>query len=359
MRRRASNLSVLLAVCTAFGFALPSLADWRTTFTRQFVAPMVKRAAVRLIQREVYDLESSGQSYPPARQPRPSAPVRHSYQNPKPLPPEPEQFAMPPKAVPSEDTDSDVGPSTAREQNYPDYFSTRDVSAPAIRKAFVNGTAGAYSYRALVSAGAVSAYPMKGGTYKRNDRVKYIILHSTETGSPADAKRVIRSWSNRGTRHPGAQFVVDRDGTVYATTDPEFATVHINTSKTLAGYSNDNSVGIEIVRAGTQQYTAPQLASVVRLVSYLQDHFHVSDSNITTHHHVQPSDRSDPVNFNMTSFLDDKANLRSQAIAWKPRGNHLSQKNIEPDLNNDMPPPAPEFHRVTKTLKTAPEFSNF
>jgi N-acetyl-anhydromuramyl-L-alanine amidase AmpD len=116
-------------------------------------------------------------------------------------------------------------------------------------------------------------------------------------------------------RHPGAQFVVDRDGIIYSTTDPDMATVHINTSKTLPGYTNDNSVGIEIVRAGSQRYTQVQLDSVMYLVSYLQSHYHVIDTNVTTHHHVQPSDRSDPVGFDLLAFQKAKVEFDATAIA--------------------------------------------
>jgi hypothetical protein len=183
---------------------------------------------------------------------------------------------------------------------------------------FVHGAAGQYSYDQLVHEGVFVSCPLHGSIFTRKSPVKYIILHSTETASIADARRVVQSWNNRGMRHPGAQFVVDRDGTVCSTTNPDLATVHINTKKTLPGYTNDNSVGIEIVRAGKQQYTRPQLDSVMYLVSYLQAHYHVADSNITTHHHVQPSDRSDPVGFDLLAFENAKTTFRQQGLAYGP-----------------------------------------
>jgi N-acetyl-anhydromuramyl-L-alanine amidase AmpD len=154
---------------------------------------------------------------------------------------------------------------------------------------------------------------MHGGVFKRRGNIKYIILHSTETARAADAQRVIRSWSNRGLRHPGAQFVVDRDGVIYCTADPTYGTSHVDEHRTKFGVNNDNSVGIEMVRTGDQDYTAEQMQSISCLVSYLQQRYSVDDAHIFGHGKVQPSDRSDPVNFNWQAFAADKDSLRGTA----------------------------------------------
>jgi N-acetylmuramoyl-L-alanine amidase len=197
-----------------------------------------------------------------------------------------------------------------------------------VSRSFRQGVAGQYSWDDLVAAGVFENDPLRGSVYKRKGAVKYIILHSTETANPADARRVILSWNNRGLRHPDAQFVVDRDGTICSTTDPDQVVIHIEPSRALAGYSNDNSIGIEIVRSGKQEYTRPQLDSVNRLVAYLQSHYSVPDANVTTHHHVQPSDRSDPVNFDMLAFESEKASLQTAAIAYKANYPDHSSKLI-------------------------------
>lgn len=194
-----------------------------------------------------------------------------------------------------------------------------------VSRAFEKGTAGDYSWEDLTAAGVFEDDPLRGSIYKRKGSVKYIILHSTETASPADARRVILSWNNRGLKHPGAQFVVDRDGTICSTTNPDLVVIHIEPSRALAGYSNDNSIGIEIVRSGKQEYTRAQLDSVNRLVSYLQSHYYIPDANVTTHHHVQPSDRSDPVNFDMLAFESEKASLQAAAIAYRTSPNRSAR----------------------------------
>lgn len=221
-------------------------------------------------------------------------------------------------------------------------------SQPEALRRFVRGDAGPLSYQQMVNAGAFVSYPMRGGTYERSEPVKYIVLHSTETASPADARRVIRSWSNRGERHPGAQFVVDRDGTIYSTVNPDQATIHVNTNRTVGDYNNDNTIGIEIVRAGKQKYTASQMQSVARLVAYLQDHYGLRNSAITTHGAIQPSDRSDPVKFDMKLF-----NTKLAALKVKPTET-IAVRKI-PQLNRKLP--AAEQTIATQAPRPAPELT--
>src|SRR6185437_6032200 len=190
--------------------------------------------------------------------------------------------------------------------------------ATAAKDSFAKGSASKFSPSQLVQAGIFEDDPLRGGIFRRREDVKFIILHSTETGRPADASRVIKSW-NRGMRHPGAQFVVDRDGGIHETVDPEFGTVHVDISRTTLGVNNDNSIGIEMVRSGDQQYTPEQLQSVTRLVVYLQQRFNVADDHIYGHHQVQPSNRLDPVGFNWGEFNIAKSDLRSQTVAMKHR----------------------------------------
>ncbi len=190
-----------------------------------------------------------------------------------------------------------------------------DETKAMIDRQFHNGNSAAYSPASLIQANVFAYCPLHGGVFKRHSTVKNIILHSTETAREADAQRVISSWNNKGLRHAGAQFVVDRDGVIYCTADPEYGTTHVDNRRTRHGVNNDNSVGIEIVRTGTQEYSAAQMTSVVCLVRYLQNRFKVADNYVLGHGQVQPSDRSDPVNFNWQAFAADKQALAGTAYA--------------------------------------------
>lgn len=192
--------------------------------------------------------------------------------------------------------------------------------AADVHSAFARGAAEKYPARTLVRAGVVKHHALRGGIFWRREPVKYIVMHSTETGIPVSGVRVIESWSSMGRRHPGAQYVVDRDGTIYQSVDPDLATVHINILKTLPGINNDNSIGIEMNHTGSQDYPEAQLNSVIRLVTYLQDRYSVASENIITHRYAQQGDHTDPVRFNWTGFLSSKDRLRNQAIAYKMNG---------------------------------------
>lgn len=218
--------------------------------------------------------------------------------------------------------------------NRPPEFDQSPLSSDAaqrVRAAFSNGLADSYPPAYLVRAGIVNFYSLRGGIFKRREPVKYVIVHSTETGVPQDARHVIDSWSGMGKRHPGAQYVVDRDGTIYESCDPELATVHVNIFKTLPGINNDNSIGIEMCHAGSQTYPPEQRAAVTKLVSYLQDRFHVLNENVVTHRYAQQGDHTDPVNFDFDAFLATKDDFHNNALAMKRSNGN------EEIVENDLP----------------------
>jgi hypothetical protein len=199
-----------------------------------------------------------------------------------------------------------------------------EEQADKIRKAFMQGTAGDYPTRSLVRARLMTYYPIRGGVFFRRESIKNIIMHSTEPGRPISAQAVIDGWSHLGRRHPGAHYVIERDGTIYQALDPDLAAVHINIFKTLPGFDNDNSVGIEMNHQGGQEYPSAQVQSAVRLAAYLQSHYHIPDRNVVTHRYAQQGDHTDPVNFNWDNFIAEKTSLQNQALNWR-----LSQLKAE------------------------------
>lgn len=217
-----------------------------------------------------------------------------------------------------------------------------------IRYAFQSGTASNYPPNMLIRSGAVNYYPIHGGILNRREEVKYIIMHSTETGVPQDARHVINSWSSGGRRHPAAQFIVDRDGTIFETVDPKYATVHINIFKTLPGIDNENTIGIEMVHCGGQSYTPEQKASVIRLVTYLQDRYHVLDEHIYTHRYVQQGDHTDPVAFDWDGFIASKDDFHGRALAM------VHEAPVEETLSIDADVPvASVYLEIHPALKQA------
>lgn len=214
-----------------------------------------------------------------------------------------------------------------------------------VARAFHEGHAEDYAARSLVRAGIVYHHPLHGGIFWRREPVKYIIVHSTETGIPLSAQRVIDSWGSAGRRHAGAQYVVDRDGTIFQAVDPDLATVHVNIFKTLPGINNDNSIGIEMCHTGRQNYPQEQREAVIKLVAYLQDRYKIADTNVITHRYAQQGDHTDPVNFDWEGFLADKDRFRTRAIAYKM--NRVKEDASSWDVPETVAPDA--------VVKTAPE----
>jgi N-acetyl-anhydromuramyl-L-alanine amidase AmpD len=215
----------------------------------------------------------------------------------------------------------------------PDFEQTplSPALAEQVQRAFEQGTADTYPARMLVRAGIIHYHPLHGGIFWRREPVKYIIMHSTEPGIDQSAPRIIESWSSMGIRHPGAQYVVGRDGGIYQAVDPELATVHINIFKTLPGINNDNSIGIEMCHYGHQDYPAAQRESVAKLVTYLQERYKVPDENVITHRYAQQGDHTDPVYFDWDGFTNDKRQLRTRAIAIRVNKINEEARNL-PDM---------------------------
>ncbi|HEY9791816.1 MAG TPA: peptidoglycan recognition family protein [Candidatus Obscuribacterales bacterium] len=217
-----------------------------------------------------------------------------------------------------------------------------------IRYAFQSGTADHVPPNLLIRSGAVNYYPLHGGILERREEVKYIVVHSTETGVPQDARHVINAWSSGGRRHPGAQFIVDRDGTIFETVDPKYATVHVNIFKTLPGINNDNTIGIEMCHTGSQDYPPEQRAAVTRLVTYLQDRFHVVNDNVITHRYAQQGDHTDPVNFNFEEFLARKDDFHNKALAMRHEMPAVDNDAVTADIDA---PPAAVYLEMHHSLK--------
>jgi hypothetical protein len=177
-----------------------------------------------------------------------------------------------------------------------------------INASFKTGRAANYSPTDLLRAKVFAYYPLRGGVRQRSEGIQNLILHSTETGRPADGRTIVRSWNNIGRSHPGAQYLVDRDGTIIQTVDPYYATIHVNSRTALRGVNNDNSIGIEIVRSGKQKYTQKQLDSLVALVDYVKNRYNIS--SIYGHGEIQPSDRTDPVAFDWSRFAKNLAMIQ-------------------------------------------------
>lgn len=189
---------------------------------------------------------------------------------------------------------------------------------------FKRGSASHYSPQDMVRAKVFTHYPLQGGIRVRREAVRFLVLHSTETARPADARTIVRSWNNMGRSHPGTQYIVDRDGTIIQTADPNYATIHVNAFTALGGVNNDNSIGIEMVRTGAQRYTQKQLDSVVALADYIKDRYNITQ--VYGHGQIQPSDRTDPVAFDWNRFSRNLASIHRSQVETETAYHHPSNR---------------------------------
>lgn len=114
-------------------------------------------------------------------------------------------------------------------------------------------------------------------TRKRNETL-YVILHTTEAEFPTIHK--IK-------RHANANYLVDRDGTVYAIVNPDHWANHAGKSM-WEGRENisDVSIGIEVIGYHYAPLTEQQYASLKPLVKELQSKYKISDKNVLGHYQV-------------------------------------------------------------------------
>lgn len=125
---------------------------------------------------------------------------------------------------------------------------------------------------------------------ERSTKVDTIVLHYTA----ADLRPSLEHLCNpKGTNRVSAHYVVDRDGTVYRLVPESKRAWH-------AGFSNwkgrkdlnNNSVGIEIINLGNEQYPNAQIEAVIRLCQDIQDRHTIV--NIVGHSDIAVGRKVDP-----------------------------------------------------------------
>ena len=139
---------------------------------------------------------------------------------------------------------------------------------------------------------------------KTKEYQKYIVLHDTEGGGPADG--IVNYWDNNG-KGVACHFIVDRDGTITQCVDMDVIAHHAGFGD--AGHNvrygvtdesrddkvgtepvsgmpdygmNSYSIGIEMVHVGGQDYPTAQLEALDRLIAHI-DKYYGMESEIIDH----------------------------------------------------------------------------
>ena len=117
----------------------------------------------------------------------------------------------------------------------------------------------------------------------KKSKIKYIIIHYTETKNVYDAIKLLCSKKRMVSSH----YVIDLDGKIYKLVEDTKRAWHAGLSSWKNEKNlNETSIGIEIVNEGEQnkkRYPKIQIKSVILLLKYLKDKFKINKSNILAH----------------------------------------------------------------------------
>ena len=127
-----------------------------------------------------------------------------------------------------------------------------------------------------------------------NVKIKYIILHYTETKTLRQAIKLLCSNIRRVSSH----FIIDEFGNIFNLVDEDKRAWHAGESSWHKETRiNDLSIGIEIVYEGEQskrKYSDSQINSLIILINYLKEKYKIKQSNILGHSDIAPLRKIDP-----------------------------------------------------------------
>lgn len=128
----------------------------------------------------------------------------------------------------------------------------------------------------------------------KNVKIKYIILHYTETKTFEEALKLLCSKKRKVSSH----FLIDKKGTIFNLVDERKKAWHAGIScweknKNL----NNNSIGIEIVNEGEEaraKYPKKQIDSLIILLKNLKKKYEIETKYFLAHSDIAPSRKMDP-----------------------------------------------------------------
>ena len=139
------------------------------------------------------------------------------------------------------------------------------------------------SYPKINLAYAQTRYNVtKCANRKTNNAIKYIVIHNT--GTTASAQNNCRYFSG-GNRNSSADYFINKDGSIYKFNAnlKTYYSWHCGDGYGKYGITNYNSIGIEVVSAGSA-FTTAQKNALNKLVRALMDDFDVPASRVVRHY---------------------------------------------------------------------------
>lgn len=92
-----------------------------------------------------------------------------------------------------------------------------------------------------------------------------------------------------------AHYMINRAGKITAFVEPQNRAWHVGESSWLQYNGlNDNSIGIELVNNGLEEFTKQQYYVLIKLIKFLKQNFPIEDKLILGHSDISPQRKNDP-----------------------------------------------------------------
>ena len=121
--------------------------------------------------------------------------------------------------------------------------------------------------------------------------IKYIIIHYTGMKNQKVAIKRLQSKVAKVSVH----YVLSKKGRVYRMVNDKHIAWHAGISKWGKDINlNSNSIGIELVNNGKEEYPKKQINKLVLLIKYLKKKYNIKKKNVLGHSHIAPQRKIDP-----------------------------------------------------------------
>ncbi|MEN9548631.1 MAG: hypothetical protein RIR12_1222 [Bacteroidota bacterium] len=161
-----------------------------------------------------------------------------------------------------------------------------------------------YKKQATAYAKLLAQYPIKdsAGLQYATDwvgtinfsmrRPNFVIIHHTAQNS---CDQTLKTFTVKGSRQVSAHYVICKDGSVHHMLNDLLRAHHAGISKW--GNTTDlnsSSIGIELDNNGFENFTEPQVNSLLQLLSRLQKTHNIPTANFIGHGDIAPTRKNDP-----------------------------------------------------------------
>ncbi len=125
-----------------------------------------------------------------------------------------------------------------------------------------------------------------------NDRKpNFVVIHHTGSDS---ADRALRTLVDP-LREVSAHYLIARDGTIFQLVDERARAWHVGESKWGPNADiNSSSLGIELDNNGDEPFPEAQISALLRLLTDIEERYHIPRENVLGHADVAPKRKIDP-----------------------------------------------------------------